>query len=402
MFRLATLAVALSFFPALAQAPLPDPRIVAGAIERKAQASREYAFEGQMSLAGHVAADELKEIARARLRMAVAPGGKFLLQVEPAGKGEYLLVSNGQKSWAYVPKLKQYTEEETGAVNRDISEDDDSAASALEDRDLSEVFAPAVVPVLARIYKTAEGIDFKGQAEVKFGKKKEQWPVLRALSKPGADGLRTLTQLVVDPATLAIGRLVFSASHQVNEQRVLVRVTVDFDSLQLGDAVPDSTFDFTPPKNAKLVDAVPIPGQTGSFLVNRPAPDFDLKTIDGRRTRLSDMRGKPVLLAFWASWCGPCRRELPALAKLHEEFASRGLQVLGVNDEGKAEARAFVEKAGLPFATLDDADQKAHSLYRVRSVPSAFLIDRDGRIVRFLRGAHEYADIKAALQAVGL
>ena len=182
----------------------------------------------------------------------------------------------------------------------------------------------------------------------------------------------------------------------------VLRLTVDFSSFQLGELLPGSLFSFIPPKNARLVDAVPIPGQTGSFLVNHPAPDFELKTLDGRRLRLGDLRGKPVLLSFWASWCSPCRRELPDLVKLYEEFRDQGLFVAGVNDEGKGTARQYAEKAGLTFTILDDSGEKANRLYRVRSIPCTFLIDRDGKIVRFLSGARDYGALRSALKAVGL
>jgi peroxiredoxin len=136
--------------------------------------------------------------------------------------------------------------------------------------------------------------------------------------------------------------------------------------------------------------------------LNRPAPEFEAKTLDGERVRLGELRNRPVLLNFWASWCGPCRRELPAIVKLHEELKSKGLVVLGVNDEGKGTAQEFADKAGLTFPTLDDSRLKLHRLYRVTNIPTIFIIDREGRVVRFLRGAHDEAELRAALKSAGL
>jgi thiol-disulfide isomerase/thioredoxin len=109
-----------------------------------------------------------------------------------------------------------------------------------------------------------------------------------------------------------------------------------------------------------------------------------------------------VLLSFWASWCGPCRRELPTVSKLNDEYKSKGLVVIGVNDEGKGPARHYAREAGLTFPTLDDSGLKAHRRYRVRSIPATFLIDAQGKIVRFFRGAKDEAELRAALKSAGL
>lgn len=226
-------------------------------------------------------------------------------------------------------------------------------------------------------------------------------PLYRGMSRAGADSSRSLLQLVVDPATGTIVRLKQNNAWGEGEKKVIVQLTVDFSSFSLGEPAPDELFRFDPPKKAKLVEALPIPGQTGSFLLNRMAPDVELKTLDGEKVRLSALRGKPVLLSFWASWCGPCRRELPALSRIHTQFKDRGLMVLGVNDEGKSTARKFAGLAEISFPTLDDSELKAHRLYRVSSIPSLFYINGEGKVVRYFRGAHEESELKAALKSVG-
>ena len=107
------------------------------------------------------------------------------------------------------------------------------------------------------------------------------------------------------------------------------------------------------------------------------------------------------MLAFWASWCGPCRRELPTITQLNRDYEDKGLVVLGINDEGKSRARKYSQEAGLGFPTLDDTGRKAHRSYRVRSIPTTFLIDPEGRIVRFFRGAKDEETLRSALAAMG-
>lgn len=379
-------------------------------VAQKAESARQYEFEGDLLLVGQQGAKPGVVIAQAKVHMAAGADGKYLLRVDAPDKGEYLLISDGQKSWAYVPKLKQYTEEESsaqaGGDDADSESDDNSVTGqdtqSDEERDSAESFARQVLPTLAGMYKTAGTAGRAGEAEVKFEKRKQKWPVVQVVSKKDAEGGSSLTELTVDPATLAIGRLVWAHLSYENGEKTVIRLTIDFRSFQIGGAVSDAAFTFDPPKNAKLVDTLPIPGQSGSFLLNHPAPDFELKTMDGQRVRLQDLRGKPVLLSFFASWCGPCRRELPSVVKLHEQFKEQGLEVLGVNDEGKGTARHFAEKAGLTFPILDDSNAKVNRLYHVRSIPTAFLIDKEGKVVRFLRGGRDYDSLRSALKAVGL
>ena len=380
-----------------------DFRKVIQDIAAKCDGATEYTFAGDMEVAGQKGTEPGRVLAKAKVAFAVAPSGKYSLRVEQLNKDEYLLVSDGQKSWAYVPKLKQYTEQESATVVNDGGEDGDAGDGAPdEEHDLTENFAHLVMPTLAAMAKTAAMADTKGFGEVKYAGKKQKWPVVRVVSREGEQGERNRVDLTVDPATLTIGRMLWANARVENNEKLLIQMTVDFTDFRVGEKLPDSTFTFDPPKKARLVDAVPIPGQTGSFLLNRPAPDFELKTLEGERVHLSDLRGHPVLLNFWASWCGPCRRELPELVKIHAAFQDKGLRILGVNDEGKSAARGYAQKAELPFDTLDDSNYKLHRLYRVRSIPSVFLIDGDGKVVRFFSGGHDEAALRAALKSVGL
>jgi thiol-disulfide isomerase/thioredoxin len=113
------------------------------------------------------------------------------------------------------------------------------------------------------------------------------------------------------------------------------------------------------------------------------APDFDLAGFDGSRVRLSRYRGKAVLLNFWATWCEPCRVEMPSLIRLERKYRARGLQIVGVAiDSGDLRSVAqFVKEIGVnyPIALGDDAVAAAYG--GVSGLPTSFYIDRDGRIV---------------------
>lgn len=113
------------------------------------------------------------------------------------------------------------------------------------------------------------------------------------------------------------------------------------------------------------------------------APEWGARTLDGEFVSLEDLRGSPVLLNIWATWCIPCVREMPALQELHEELGGRGLQVVGASvDRGQADAavRQFIERREVTFQILLDPDQEVMSRFRAVGVPETFLIDAEGVI----------------------
>jgi peroxiredoxin len=126
--------------------------------------------------------------------------------------------------------------------------------------------------------------------------------------------------------------------------------------------------------NAAEVDPAVGPG------VGRMAPDFELPTLDGGTFRLSEQRGQPVVLNFWATWCGPCQRELPALQNAAEHFG--GDVVFAGVDQGEEAAvvQEYVDKLGLTFAIPMDAEGSVGLDYNVQGLPTTFFIDRNGVI----------------------
>jgi len=115
--------------------------------------------------------------------------------------------------------------------------------------------------------------------------------------------------------------------------------------------------------------------------VGKLAPDFTLTGLDGQEVSLSDFRGEPVLLNFWASWCGPCRIEMPLLQEVYEQWTSKGLVLLAVNlQEDPAKVKEFIDDAGYTFPVLLAPGNKAPLSYNIRGIPATFFIDADGVI----------------------
>ncbi|TYR72753.1 TlpA family protein disulfide reductase [Rossellomorea vietnamensis] len=115
------------------------------------------------------------------------------------------------------------------------------------------------------------------------------------------------------------------------------------------------------------------------------APEFSLKTLSGKSIYLSDYKGKKVLVNFWAAWCAPCTKELPALEAFNK--ASSGVEVISINIDPEDRAKEFAEKAGISFPVLLDADDKVNTEYGVISIPTTVLIDEEGFIINKHIGA---------------
>jgi peroxiredoxin len=120
------------------------------------------------------------------------------------------------------------------------------------------------------------------------------------------------------------------------------------------------------------------------------APDFTLRTGGGRNLRLAEQRGRVVMVNFWATWCGPCRIEMPHLETLHDRYGKAGFVLLGVSiDDDPKAAQAMAERMKLSFQILFDTDKQVSRRYDLRTMPSTVLVDRDGQVRHVHRGYRE-------------
>ena len=122
-----------------------------------------------------------------------------------------------------------------------------------------------------------------------------------------------------------------------------------------------------------------------------PAPDFTLPALDGEETSLAALRGRVVLLNFWATWCKPCEDEMPAMQRLHTALDGAEFALLAVSvDEGDEEVRAFRDRLALGFPILRDPDKRAANAYQTFRFPESWLIDRRGNVVARYIGPREW------------
>jgi len=114
---------------------------------------------------------------------------------------------------------------------------------------------------------------------------------------------------------------------------------------------------------------------------SRQQADFTLTDLDGKSWNLKDLKGKVVLLNFWATWCPPCRKEMPDLEMLYRRFGAQGFIILGIDDEETETVKPFIAQQGITYPVLLDPGRKVNTLFRIEGIPKTFVYDRDGKIV---------------------
>ncbi len=131
-------------------------------------------------------------------------------------------------------------------------------------------------------------------------------------------------------------------------------------------------------------------------VVGRPAPDFTLADLDGNQVSLSDLRGKTVFINFWATWCGPCRVEMPEIEAIHQQYKDKDVVVLGVDIlETEGEVRQFVVEGGYNWTFVMDTTGEVTNSYQVVAIPTSFFIDKEG----IIRAVSVGAMTKGAMEA---
>ena len=302
---------------------------------------------------------------RFRCTVAHQPPGKMRFECS-AADGTYLVVSDGQHTWKYDSSLNQYTEESGSRLLPDPGAD---------------------VGTTKVIRKPDQTIQIDGV-------KHPCWVAEARVDGTGHSSVSmTYTSFVDQKLDYEIrGILSMRFKHPdgpastVDEEFVRKNVT-------LGAPIDASVFHFEPPAGARRVDKIerPLPSvlpqdPLPAEFIGREAPPLVARGLDGASYRVSDFKGKPVLLDFWATWCLPCRESRPVVESLYREYKDRGLVVLAVSDESPETVVAFLKGSAFPYPVILSDASAFLQPYGVAYLPTFVLIGRDGKIAGYQAG----------------
>jgi len=174
-------------------------------------------------------------------------------------------------------------------------------------------------------------------------------------------------------------------------------------NLKLDEPMPDSLFAFTPPAGATETENLMGSTLPKADLAGKEALAFDIKALDGKSYSLAKLKGKPVLLDFWATWCGPCRKAMPVVEKMYQDFKDQGLVVLAVDaGEERATVEEFLKKTPLPYPVVLSGETNITESYHVAAFPTFVMIGRDGKIVAHQIGYGGEAALRDMAKKAGL
>lgn len=403
-----------------ASQPQPDAKELLKKVNEAHKNLKTFQLEGQTVL-------EMKGdgvFMRFELPFVIAYGaaGQKRLQVKNPFDGNKTIVSDGKTEWVYLPTEKQFTKKpfdkaslpEAGTSLLHQFKDDSMFADMICD-DLTDGMVSAKIVreevvelggqrfncyVIEAIYSDKS----EAPAKSKDGNAAEADKQEKGLVLPMTFWVDKDRQVVLQHKFDGGG--IFAQMFRAFADNANFTMSTTLSVAKFNETLPDSLFAFTPPADATEVEKFDSKQAEAEeeaeveSLVGSDAVSFLLADLNGKQFNMDKLRGKIVVIEFWASWCGPCRETMPHVEKLHKEFKDRGLVVLGMNDEEVADAKRFVQKHGYTFPTLVDAESAVSKQYGIQAIPQTVVIDRDGKIAAHFMGTGQEANLREAVKVL--
>ena len=375
--------------------PTPDARTLLQQVSDTYRGLTSYRFEGEISI--RVDGGGVDTTMHVPLVVAADRGGRLRVNVRHAQMGG-LMVSDGKRTTTYVYLYNQYAQKPAEAAL-------DSAGG---------LKPPPNSPV-TRYFDPLQGLRtaaVTGEQSVGIGGvMADCWVVTCEMTPPPAIAADTTARsgvvFWVDKARALVLRDSSSVRlhNPATGTSIASEQVTSFTYARVNEALPDTLFAFVPPEGARLVKTFgPQAGdETPSPLVGKAAPPFTLKGVKGSTVSLAAYKGRVVLLDFWATWCGPCRIEMPRVEKLYQELRPKGLVVFGVNfAEDATTVKNFLAKNPYTIPILLDAQGDVGRAYEADAIPTMVVIGRDGKVSSYFQGVRDEDALRAALAKAGI
>lgn len=378
--------------PAGSQAPSPGVDILKR-VERTYEGLQRYLFQGVIKV--EVRSAQSPQIQEAPFLVAVDGKGRIRDQVT-SGVAGGMILSDGRETIIYNAQLGQYTRTPGNA---------DSVLARVPNRGVGGT-------ILSRYARVTTGISSTkrlANETLTIDGVRHDCTVLEVTYAPGTHRAK----ITEEPRLFWID----TRTHLVLRQRSLMRAdapqlggrveqeeTITFQRATIEPVLPDSLWVFRAPAGSREVAQFEVKEEDpAAEFAGKPAIDFTLKDLKGRTHSLKSLRGKTVLIDFWASWCGPCRITMPQVAKIHAEYKNRGVEVMSINvGESAAKAGGYMKKNGYTFTALLDEDRAVSTRYKINGIPTLVVIDPTGKVSDYLVGARDDVALRAALKKAGV
>jgi len=390
-FALLLLATAL---PQPAPAAADDARALVDSVAARYERLPRYRFEGVVNARATGAGLGKEQSLEMPFRYAAVRPSRLLTDARNPSMPT-LIVANGESLWISAPALGQYLVQKAPSFAPGASLD-------AMTRSFDGVLSLAAGLGAGLSGARSIGRDTVHTAAGPVSCRRVELSYAPDSTRPGARVLPRVLWIdeargvvLRDSSTNELTHAQFGEVRQVQDTRWVVADVK-------GD-VPDSLFTFTPPAESRRVRRLGVsndPDDSG-----KPAADFSLAVLDGkgRKVSLAAQKGKVVVLDFWATWCGPCRRWMPIVAKLEKETAGKDVKFFAVNlREPPATVRKYVNEQKVKVPVLMDTDGNVSTAYGANSIPLTVVVGRDGKIVRTLLGVHPEEDLRDALREAGV
>lgn len=220
---------------------------------------------------------------------------------------------------------------------------------------------------------------------------------------PGSQGGRVERRLWIDKHTGLVLREDSLATMRPPNLGYDVEVNqrIEFDVAVSGQ-LPNELFLFHEPEGALLVESFTAAPAKRDERIGRHLPYFELTSLDDQVVTSTDFEGQPVLLNFWATWCAPCRVEMPRIEALYKKYAAAGFRLYGINDEARETADDYIDRNGYTFPTLSDPSGQVAKMLGVDAIPTMILLDAEGRVQEWLVGSNQVRALETALERMGM
>lgn len=317
--------------------------------------------------------------------LATTTGDRYFARLKQPQQ-QALAVSDGSNIWLALDSKKQWSRVSAASLTDDSDEEHDARVAS---RDLHDSLENIMLYRFLALAKTVQDPVIAKQQDFELGREKARCYLIRAHTRG------TEIELWVDRQRF----VVLQYKEKSKPPDTQIEIAMKLKLVELNREVGDSLFHFEPDPGWTEVETPAPPGERYPIRTGERAADFTLKTLDGESVALQSLHGSVVVLDFWATWCGPCRVEFPAIEKIRSEFGG-AVRFYGVSDESPATVKKFVEEYRYEMPTLLDSNREMHRRYGIHKIPVLFVIDRDSVVRRQFIGTQNESELREAIRSV--